>query len=52
MHAQAVSLSQCTSLSAAGSGASLLQELLGFLRRSLGQQAQVREALYQVGALL
>ncbi|KAK9902043.1 hypothetical protein WJX75_002333 [Coccomyxa subellipsoidea] len=41
-----VSLSQCDSLSAAGSGASLLQELTGFLRRSLTHQAPVREALY------
>ena len=48
VHCAQVSLSQCSSLSAAGSGASLLQELTGFLRRSLSHQAQVREGLYQV----
>lgn len=50
VHTQ-VSLSQCCSLSAASSGTSLLQELTGFLRRSLSQQAQVREGLYQVKCL-
>jgi hypothetical protein len=29
-----------------GSGVSLLSEMIGFFRRSLGQQASVREALY------
>ncbi|BDA50979.1 probable fanconi anemia group I protein homolog [Coccomyxa sp. Obi] len=41
-----VSLSQCESLTAVGSGVSLLQDLTGFLRRSLTHQAPVREALY------
>ncbi|CAL8466110.1 g5646 [Coccomyxa elongata] len=41
-----VSLSQCESLTAAGSGVSLLQDLTGFLRRSLTHQAPVQEALY------
>ncbi len=44
-----MSLSQCSSLTAAGSGTSLLQELAGFLRRSLTHQAAVRETLYHVG---
>ncbi|GAX81293.1 hypothetical protein CEUSTIGMA_g8725.t1 [Chlamydomonas eustigma] len=39
-------LSQMTGLSA-GSGVSLMSELLGFLRRSLTQQAAVRRELYQ-----
>lgn len=43
-----VSLSQCESLTAAGSGVSLLQDLTGFLRRSLTHQAPVQEALYMV----
>ena len=43
-----MSLSQCSSLTAAGSGASLLQELASFLRRSLTHQAAVRETLYHV----
>ena len=47
-----VSLSQRESLSAAGSGASLLQELTSFLRRSLSQQAPVRAALYQASTPL
>lgn len=39
------SLSQLQALSPAA-GANLLHELLGFLRKSLGQQAAVRAALY------
>ena len=40
-------MSQMPSLSAEGSGATLLQELLGCLRRGLSQQAAVREAIYR-----
>lgn len=39
------SLSQVSSLSG-GRGINLLQELAAVLRRALGQQAPVREALY------
>jgi hypothetical protein len=46
------SLSQLQALSPAA-GANLLHELLGFLRKSLGQQAAVRAALYTgLGELL
>lgn len=44
-----MSLSQRPSLTASGEGVTLLHELLGFLRRSLSQQAAVRRAVYQVG---
>lgn len=47
-----MSLSQRPSLTAGGEGVTLLHELLGFLRRSLSQQAPVRRAVYQVLALL
>ena len=43
-----MSLSQRASLTAGGEGVTLLHELLGFLRRSLSQQAPVRRAVYQV----
>ena len=43
-----MSLSQRPSLTAGGEGVTLLHELLGFLRRSLSQQAPVRRAVYQV----
>ena len=39
-------MSQIGSLSAGGGGATLLHELMGFLRRGLGQQPEVRRALY------
>ncbi|KAK9840796.1 hypothetical protein WJX81_005265 [Elliptochloris bilobata] len=42
-----MSLSQRPSLTAGGEGVTLLHELLGFLRRSLSQQAAVRRAVYQ-----
>ena len=45
-----MSLSQRPSLTAGGEGVTLLHELLGFLRRSLSQQAAVRRAIYQVNA--
>ena len=35
-------------MSAGGGGVSLLHELMGLMRRSLTQQAPIREALYQV----
>ncbi len=41
------SLSQLGALSPGGAGLSLLQELAGFLRKALCQQAPVRAALYQ-----
>jgi hypothetical protein len=41
------SLSQMQSLSGAPGGATLLHELMSFLRRCLGQQAEVRRALYE-----
>ena len=47
-----MSLSQRASLTAGGEGVMLLHELLGFLRRSLSQQAPVRRAVYQVHAHL
>ena len=37
------------SISSQVGGANLLHELLGFLRRCLTQQAEVRSMLYQVG---
>ena len=40
-------MSQMPSLSAEGSGATLLQEMLGCLRRGLSQQAVVRESIYR-----
>ena len=46
---QASLLSQMSAV-ASGPNVSLLHELMGFLRKALGQQAAVREALY-VGAL-
>ena len=39
------------SISSQVGGANLLHELLGFLRRCLTQQAEVRSVLYQVGSL-
>ena len=49
MLAVQVSLSQMCSISSQVGGANLLHELLGFLRRCLTQQAEVRSMLYQVG---
>ena len=48
MWAVQVSLSQMCSISSQVGGANLLHELLGFLRRCLAQQAEVRSVLYQV----
>jgi hypothetical protein len=42
------SLSQLSALASGSAGVTLLQELTGFLRRSLSQQAAVRETLYKV----
>lgn len=47
-----VSLSQMCSISSQVGGANLLHELLGFLRRCLTQQAEVRSVLYQVRSLV
>ena len=43
---QAAHLSQIAALTVPGGGVSALQELTGFLTRCLGQQAEVRAALY------
>lgn len=45
---QSLPASQQPSLSAGGGGVTLLHELMGLMRRSLTQQAPIREALYQV----
>ncbi|KAL3136619.1 hypothetical protein ABBQ38_005859 [Trebouxia sp. C0009 RCD-2024] len=44
---QSLPASQQPSLSAGGGGVTLLHELMGLMRRSLTQQAPIREALYQ-----
>ena len=38
-------------MSAGSSGVTLLHELMGLMRRSLTQQAAIREALYQVNLI-
>ena len=42
-----ISLSQMSSLSGGPGGATLLHELMSFLRRCLSQQPEVRRALYE-----
>ena len=47
-HVQSLPASQQPSMSAGSGGVTLLHELMGLMRRSLTQQAPIREALYQV----